>query len=95
MKQKLTESDIKLLISGSGMSLLDNQSSLNIIANYLNELVGPLIEKHITDSSRLRFAFTNVEVIPKKIADTAKINFFIIGVVYRLEISSLIFAAVS
>jgi|GEM_PF-5560901 len=68
MKQKLTESDIKLLISGSGMSLSDNQSSLNIIANYLNELVGPLIEKHITDSSRLRFAFTNVEVIP-----TAKI----------------------
>jgi hypothetical protein len=68
MKQKLTESDIKLLISGSGMSLLDNQSSLNIIANYLNELVGPLITKHITDSNRLKFAFTNVEVIP-----TAKI----------------------
>ena len=68
MKQKLTESDIKLLISGSGMSLMDNQTSVNIIANYLNELVGPLIEKHITDSSRLRFAFTNVEIIP-----TAKI----------------------
>ena len=68
MKQKLTESDIKLLICGSGMSLMDNQTSLNIIANYLNELVGPLIEKHITDSSRLRFAFTNVEIIP-----TAKI----------------------
>jgi len=68
MKQKLTKSDIKLLISGSGMSLLDNQSSLNIIANYLNELVGPLIEKHIIYSSRPRFAFTNVEVIP-----TAKI----------------------
>lgn len=68
MKQKLTESDIKLLISGSGMSLLDNQTSLNIIANYLNELVGPLIEKHITSSNKLKFAFTNVEIIP-----TAKI----------------------
>ena len=68
MKQKLTESDIKLLISGSGMSLMDNQTSVNIIANYLNELVGPLIENHITDSNKLKFAFTNVEIIP-----TAKI----------------------
>lgn len=68
MKQKLTESDIKLLISGSGMSLMDNQTSLNIIANYLNELVAPLIENHITDSNKLKFAFTNVEIIP-----TAKI----------------------
>lgn len=68
MKQKLTESDIKLLISGSGMSLMDNQTSVNIIANYLNELVGPLIEKHITSSNKLKFAFTNVEIIP-----TAKI----------------------
>ena len=68
MKQKLTESDIKLLISGSGMSLMDNQTSLNIIANYLNELVAPLIENYITDSNKLKFAFTNVEIIP-----TAKI----------------------
>lgn len=64
MKQKLTESDIKLLISGSGMSLMDNQTSVNIIANYLNELVGPLIENHIAGSNKLKFAFTNVEIIP-------------------------------